>query len=235
VLQAEDNGGLTVFEGERGCGKAMMMDFLFELAVGADVSIYRVCSSPENVNEPFAPWQQLLSHLLGCNVFVKASERESHVLALVADNLPSSGGVDWVSMTPLLNPLLSLSLPESKYTKSLELEADRFNGLKTIVVEILRWRMHSSPIGLCFENLQFVDHASLLLLQFVCKMLPALCVVCTASCGFVAEWKLSPAFQQGAISVVVVKLGPLSQAEIRQVCACTPALSLGLACSRLMC
>lgn len=160
--EAEGGSGRCVtISGEAGMGKSRLaLDFQDYLRARGWWLQRGYCYS-HTVGDPFAPWIHILTSLFDIGPADSIDARTEKALAALKRLRP-----ELVETAPLLNGLLTLSVPQTDVVRSLDDEARR-RRLFQLVAELLQAGAADSPVAVLIEDLHWADHSSLQLVNHV--------------------------------------------------------------------
>lgn len=159
------SGRCAVISGEAGMGKSHLALHFQEHLGGRGWRVHRGYCYSHTAANPFAPWIHILTSFFGIGPADSAEARTEKALAALKRLRP-----DLVETAPLLNALLTLSIPETDVVRSLDDEARR-RRLFELVAEVLKAATKDSPIAVLVEDLHWADHSSLQLVSYVATSL----------------------------------------------------------------
>ncbi len=178
-------GGRTVLiEGEAGVGKTRLVE---EAMKGmSDASVVARAACFEHLQAaPFTPWVEVLQSVLGIGAGDSVARRTSVAQTYLLRHLP-----DLVEFGSLLNPLLSLSLPQTDVVGSLDAQTRR-GKLFELNGRILKSAAGRSGCVVVVEDLHWMDDSSLALAgylaQHVAGEMPVLLLLTTRPVAIPAE------------------------------------------------
>jgi len=177
-LEADGDGRVQVLvlEGEAGAGKSRLVAELVDQAADAGVPVLAGAGDAVERNTPWHAWQELFGRLPAFDVQDKAACRRV-VLDLLGPD------PELRDLAPLLNPVLTLELPET--ARSAELSGQgRADRTRDLLVRLLRAVVGEGPAVLVVEDAHWLDSASTgLVLALSRERMPLLLVVATRSQG----------------------------------------------------
>jgi class 3 adenylate cyclase/tetratricopeptide (TPR) repeat protein len=167
---------VLVLEGEAGAGKSRLVAELADQAAAAGVPVLTGAGDAVERNTPWHAWQELFGDLPAFDVHDKAAGRRV-VLDLLGPD------PELRDLAPLLNPVLSLELPET--ARSAELTGQgRAARTRDLLVRLLRAVVGGGPAVVVIEDAHWLDSASTgLVLALSRERMPLLLVVATRSQG----------------------------------------------------
>lgn len=154
-------GSTVVISGEAGTGKSRLAVEMERYQEERGWRILRGDCFAHTALTPFAPWIQVLTALFGIERIAGTHERTSRVTETVTRLTP-----DKAELAPLLNTLLSLSIPQNAITSSID-EETRRERLMELVTALLRAEADHAPLALVIEDLQWADERSRRLAEYV--------------------------------------------------------------------
>jgi DNA-binding response OmpR family regulator len=174
-LEAHLHGAsaVAIVEGEAGIGKSRLVDEHRQQAEAMGVTTLLVAGDAAERSIPYAAWRSAFQALLALDRDADPAAKERHVAALLKDH------PEQLQLAPLLNPVLSLKLPESELTASLNEQA-RSDGTRALLVDLLRDHLRPPARAIFVENGQDLDPASWRLILAVRQRIePLLLVIAT--------------------------------------------------------
>src|SRR5215216_3428579 len=167
---------VLILEGEAGAGKSRLVAELVDQAAAAGVPVLAGAGDAVERNTPWHAWQELFGRLPAFDVHDKASCRRV-VLDLLGPD------PELRDLAPLLNPVLSLELPETARSGELSGQG-RADRTRDLLVRLLRAVVGDKPAVLVIEDAHWLDSASTgLVLALSRERMPLLLVVATRSQG----------------------------------------------------
>ena len=163
-------GGLVIVQGEGGIGKSRLLADLAEAASRDGILSARGFASAIDKATPYFAWRPVLLALLERDL--KQGDPDALRAGLAARLRHEKDLVSWL---PLLRDILPLALPETPLTEQIAGGA-RAASIEALVVGLL---LHSPapPRLIIFEDLHWLDEASLSLLRGVVRQLPQILIV----------------------------------------------------------
>ena len=155
----------VVVSGEPGTGKSRLVQEFQEHLSARHWTIHRGECYSHTSSKPFAPWVAVLNSLLGISTVDPAKIRTEEALAVISGLRPNL-----LELASLLNPLLSLSIPESDVIKSADDETRR-RLLFELISGLLRAAAANSALCLLLEDLHWSDPSSLQLAEYLSRNL----------------------------------------------------------------
>jgi len=153
------SGGTVVISGNAGVGKSRLcLEFQGHLDTRGWTVYHGACYS-HTAGKPFTPWVHILNSFFNINSTDTNEVRTEKVLAITKQLRPSL-----LEITPLLNSLLELSIPQSDVVRSLDDETRR-RRLFELITGLLKAAATDSPIVIIIEDLHWADPSSLQLVN----------------------------------------------------------------------
>lgn len=160
--EADDGSPRCIaIEGGAGIGKTILLAKLEEHLANRGWTMHRGQCYSHTESIPLYPWVGVLSSLFELGQDDSSEVRTAKVAASVAQITPKM--TDFAS---LLNPLLSLSIPQTDVARSLD-EQSRHRLLLDIVAELIQAAASRAPVALVIEDLQWADLSSLQMVSHV--------------------------------------------------------------------
>jgi class 3 adenylate cyclase/tetratricopeptide (TPR) repeat protein len=143
---------ILVVEGEAGIGKSHLISALLGMAHTHGVLAITGSSDPIN-QHPYQAWRMLIMAYLDLAIAktISASTPEVWVQRAVLDLAP-----ELAERSPLLNDLLDLALPDTRYTQTLDL-AERAERLAELLAALLDSAQFVQPLALIIDDAQRLD------------------------------------------------------------------------------
>jgi class 3 adenylate cyclase len=165
-------GGLVIFEGEPGIGKSRLVDEWLRRGRAAGVSSVIGAAEEIEGSTPYHAWRAVFGRLLGLESVADRAARRDLVQARLRDDEES------LRLLPLLDPVLSLDLPDNDATDQLSGEV-RADNTRDLLVRILAQEASKVPLMVVLEDAHWLDSASWSLVLRVRREIPSLLLVVT--------------------------------------------------------
>lgn len=150
-----------IVSGEAGIGKTRLVLEWEKVARARGWAIQQGRCYSHTVGHPYAPWVQVLGSLLGFDAHDSIEARTQGALGVIARLRPEA-----MDAASLLNPLLSLDVPQSELVRALDDEGRRLR-LFNLIAELLEASSRISPLLLIFKDMQWADPSSAQLIGHV--------------------------------------------------------------------
>jgi class 3 adenylate cyclase/predicted ATPase len=201
------HGQIALLSGEAGIGKSRLVQTLKDHIVNEPHVRWECRSSEYYKNTAFFPPTQLFQRLLQFDAHeAPGAKLEKLELALSQYRLPVEESV------LLFAPLLSLSLPESRYKPlNLSPQRQRQKTLETIVAILLELAEHQ-PVLFILEDLHWTDPSTLELLNLVIEQTPTASLLTLLTC----RPHFQPAWHHRSY-ITEMTLNHLSHTQVAQI------------------
>jgi class 3 adenylate cyclase/tetratricopeptide (TPR) repeat protein len=168
---------VVVLEGGAGAGKSRLVAELVDQALAAGLPVLAGAGDAIERTTPWHPWRELFNRIPAFDGRGDLEARRRTVLALLGPD------PELLDLAPLLNPVLSLELPETD--RSAELSGQgRADRTRDLLVRLLRALVGGTPTVLVVEDAHWLDSASMgLVLALSRERTPLLLVVATRPHG----------------------------------------------------
>jgi CheY-like chemotaxis protein len=206
-LEAHLHGAspLVIVEGEAGIGKSRLVDEQRQQAEAMGMSTLTLAGDAAAKSTAYAAWRGPLQTLLRLDREAGQEVRDRLVTVLLQDHAEQG------QLAPLLNPVLSLALPESELTASMNEQA-RIDGARALLVNLLRDCLRPPARAIFVENGQDLDPASWrLILAARQRIDPLLLVIATRPLAEPRPTGYAQLQQEGYVQTLSLKA--LSQEE----------------------
>ena len=200
-----------VVEGEPGIGKSRLTTEIARRAQAAGIRTLVGRAEEIEGSTPYNAWRAIFERLTGLDAVGDPTLRRTVVLERLGRDEAKS------SLAPLLDPVLSLDLPDNATTVQLS-GAVRADNTRDLLVDLLREEAASGPIMLVVEDAHWLDSASWNLLDRVRRDVPSVLLLVTMRPHGDAE--SGPA------------AGSLAAAEMLRLKPLVPSDGVALACHR---
>jgi tetratricopeptide (TPR) repeat protein len=147
---------LLMIEGEAGIGKSRLVEYLMAQAADRYTVLMGWADAIERLT-PYHAWQPIFASLLGVDPRGGAEALREQVFARLADR------AELLELSPLLNAVLPLDLPDNALTAQMSGEA-RANKTNDLLLQILEQEIIGRPTLLVIEDAHWLDSASWALL-----------------------------------------------------------------------
>jgi len=198
---------ILVIEGEAGIGKSRVVEHLLGEADALGLRILFGAGDAIESTSPYRAWGPILGQLLGFDAIPDDREAQRN---RVIDTL--TGDDELAQLSPLVNAVLSLGIPDTEFTDSMDAEV-RADNLQLIVTHILQSAADDGPLLLVFDDAQWIDPSSWQLARQVLRRVqPLATVMAMRPFGNVAPTEYQ-AFVRASSPRQMI-LGPLPSADI---------------------
>jgi class 3 adenylate cyclase/tetratricopeptide (TPR) repeat protein len=201
------NGRILRLTGEAGMGKSRLVAEFMSHLVRGGWSTYRAECHTHTSNQPFAVWVEALESLFDIEPADTGGQRVGKVEAAVKRLVPHL-----FDASPLLNPLLGLSIPQSNVLRALDDETRR-RWLLDLIAGLFQARSGVGPTALILEDIHWADRSSLEVISRVSAGIEIsrllLCLTSRPGQEIMLESPLD--------SIVSVDLGELPQADALKI------------------
>jgi adenylate cyclase len=157
--------------GEVGVGKTRLMAaFLENIKKATNVTFTSVCYPYERFS-PYFPWKELLSKVLN----IHELDDDGLKIEQIENVINSMDGVD-IQWVRTLARFIGINTEESVLTKNLELKQKK-ERIFQIILNLFKMECKIHPVILVFEDVHWIDEASLELLEYVMQNMVNDCVM----------------------------------------------------------
>ncbi|UCG25775.1 MAG: adenylate/guanylate cyclase domain-containing protein, partial [Chloroflexota bacterium] len=166
-MPEDSRGGLIIVESEAGSGKTLMLDELRALAVEMRLRVLEGAGDGLEQVTPYYAWRSVFQAIFDLDPFIQDRHaRRSHILRQLPPIRGERGFPAFaIRMSPLLNAVLPLDLPESQTTSRMA-PAQRHRTTQQFLLRLLQRRVvrpgrrRARPSVLLFDNGQWMDRYS---------------------------------------------------------------------------
>ncbi len=159
---AAGNSSIAIIEGEPGIGKTALASWLRDRARDYPVVRLRGFASSVDKTTPYYVWANILEQLFALQGIADKKVRSDKV----SDELAAYE--DLLLLSPLLNDVLGLDIPDNNVTSQLIGEA-RADNINELIIGILKKASDETPLFLILENAHWLDSASWSLIRLVAR------------------------------------------------------------------
>ena len=195
-------GGLVIVEGEPGIGKSRLVDEWLHRAREFGLTVLVGSASEIEIATPYHAWSDVFETILEAGPISEPNARRERVLEWLR-----AAGED-PELAPMLDPLLSLDLPDNDVTRQLA-GAVRADNTLDLLIRILTARASREPTLVILEDAHWLDSASWSLVFRARREIPRLLVVVTRRPIDEAADPVGPARSKATMQ----HLGPLSRED----------------------
>ena len=169
---AQGTGGLVVIEGEPGIGKSRLTEEIARRARLAGIRTLVGRAVEIESSTLYNAWRAVFERMLGLDIVRDSGARRAIVLDRFGRDERRA------RLLPLLDPILSLDLPDTDATMQLA-GAVRADNTRELLIGLLRQEASSGPMMLVLEDAHWLDSASWSLLDVIGREIPSLLVLVT--------------------------------------------------------
>jgi class 3 adenylate cyclase/tetratricopeptide (TPR) repeat protein len=199
------NAHFIVITGGEGIGKGVLLNRFQNVLIERGWTIHRGQCNSYSSSDPLVPWISILTSLLDISPADNIETRNSRFASAISELAPNLADT-----TSLFNGLLSLSIPETDFVRSLNEEERRLH-LFSMVTDVLKTFASRKPLAVVMKNLQWADRSTLQMINHVGKNLKSspfmLCLALRPKTGLELELPEE--------STLTVQLGELSEDAAR--------------------
>lgn len=170
ALIKERRSSITLVQGEPGIGKSALLGDLIERAEGKAVEVLTGSGDSIDANTPYHAWIGVFHRFFETSPVLPARVRSERVIGRLV-----SLGVT-LTLAPLLNPVLNLSLAENDHTREL-VGPVRHSRTVDFLVQVLAAAGGAHPLLVVLDDVQWLDSASWELLDQVHRRVQPLLLV----------------------------------------------------------
>jgi len=161
---------IVIIEGEAGIGKSRLVEDTRAQAEALGLGAFSGWGDAVERTSPYHAWRGVFMQLLDAEHIGDPELRARHVLNLLELE------PELLRLAPLLNPVLSLDLPDNEVTASMAGEV-RANNTRELLTQLLKASVIRSPKVITMEDAHWLDSASWAALLDVCQRVQPLLVV----------------------------------------------------------
>ncbi len=160
-------GQILQLLGPPGIGKSHLVAEFTEWAKLIGFNVGLGTSESTNQQVSYYPWRQLIRKMFGLPepISTSISVQVASVEKLIVEINP-----DWSILTPLLDDLLGLSIPDNPTTAAYDVQS-RHKALATLLGGVLAQQAQEQPLVLVFDDVQWMDERSKELTLAICRSL----------------------------------------------------------------
>ncbi len=164
-------GKMLAITGDLGVGKTRLLEELHDAAENRGFAVLHTHCLSYGQNVPYLPWSNILRAYMGFG-----EEDDAERRAARASEMLQAVSPDLDALTPLLNPLLGLDLPDNELTRHLDAKLRR-QRLFDLLLRLFQHAASRSPLLLAIDDLQWLDAASRDLLKHIARNLGGYCLL----------------------------------------------------------
>ncbi len=168
-LTESGRGGSVLVQAEAGVGKSRLLGEAVALCEQYDVRHVASVADRLTTSSSYRGWRPVFRRLLGVGGELSAKPQAQQVAAVEA---VLGDDPDRRALAALLNPVLGTSLPMSPHLTEMGTSA-RGRATRKLLLSLLLEATEGGPTALVFDDVQWLDHASLALLRAVAEDAPA--------------------------------------------------------------
>lgn len=163
---------LGMIEGDPGIGKSTLVRQWSQAASAAGITVLSGAAESVQSTTPYFAWRPILESLLGLPAAAKVEEQRESFAAVCR-------GKDWESLSPLLEDVLELGIPDNAITAQMTGKS-RADSTRELVTGLLAAHSQQKPIAIVLEDCHWMDSASLALALLVAERIVRSAVVLTS-------------------------------------------------------
>ncbi len=165
-LVAKATGSVTVIDGEPGIGKSRLVAAIKDGANSKNISTYLGSALDRERSTPYFAWRGVFRELLHMEGLEESANSPADVEAHLQKILKERGKPgEWA---PLLNPVLTVELPDNAFTSQFAQEA-RITRTNELLLRLLQVEAKLHPTQFILEDCHWMDSASWMLLRMVAE------------------------------------------------------------------
>lgn len=200
-------GGIVCIEGEAGIGKSTLLSDLIETAHANGICTLHGVATAVDVATPYFAWREVLAQLLAPSIVGAGNDLEARLLN------GSNSRPELSRWLPLLEDIMPLGLEANYVTRTMS-GASRAAGLEELVIFFLNAASSRQSTLVAFDDVQWMDEASIALARAVARRIPRLLLVTAGrSADEVNEFDRIRSLEPDT----VIRLGVLSNDAVVQI------------------
>lgn len=172
-LAGERRGQTVLFVADAGVGKSRLLAEALRMAQEAGVRTLRGAGDSITCHSPYHALAPMVADLMGIRPGMTAAQANDHVLQRLGDD------PELLNRAPLLNDLLSTTLPANDLTRGLS-DRVRADNLHKLVARLLLRATLALPLAVFIEDVHWFDSASLLMLKVLIRSVPSVLFMVTS-------------------------------------------------------
>lgn len=176
ALLVEKATQLVIIEGDAGIGKTRLLETIRSEAQGRAITTISGTGNAIEKSTTYYAWRPVFSYIFKLDTLSDdRSVRRTHLLSLLEATLPPS----LQKLTPLINAVIPLDLPENELTRQMNGQV-RADNTQLLLLHMLQNLSRDGPIVFLLEDAQWFDSASWSLIRRVAaEVAPILMVIAT--------------------------------------------------------
>jgi len=164
---------LIIIEGDAGIGKTRLLEDIQIEAQRRSITTLSGAGHAIEKSTPYYAWRLIFSHIFKLDSLPdERSVRSLHLLSLLESTLPPS----LQKLSPLINTVIPLDLPENDLTKQMNGQV-RAENTQLILLHILKNLSEDGPTVLLMEDAQWFDSGSWSLVRRVANEVPHILIM----------------------------------------------------------
>jgi class 3 adenylate cyclase/tetratricopeptide (TPR) repeat protein/energy-coupling factor transporter ATP-binding protein EcfA2 len=170
-LQRAASSRVVLIDGTPGIGKSRLVQHIARVAQPTSLRVLVEHADSIEADTPYYSWRSVVASMLGLGPSPSAEQTCERLEQLLGEAV--------VGREALLNPVLPLSLPEGALHAQLS-PRTRASATRELLVALTTRVASASPMILVFEDTQWLDEASALLIEQIAHRVPGLLLVITS-------------------------------------------------------